>query len=104
MTHDTTVLPIIAAVALCHMLNDLMQSLIPAIYPLLKSELALSFGQIGLVTFVFQGTASVLQPLVGLYTDKRPLPFSLVSSSGACPQFCDGACRAISMPGLFFGT
>ena len=81
-THDTTVLPIIAAVALCHMLNDLMQSLIPAIYPLLKSELALSFGQIGLVTFVFQGTASVLQPLVGLYTDKRPLPFSLVFGMG----------------------
>ena len=82
MTHDTTVLPIIAAVALCHMLNDLMQSLIPAIYPLLKSELALSFGQIGLVTFVFQGTASVLQPLVGLYTDRRPLPYSLVFGMG----------------------
>ena len=80
--HDTTVLPIIAAVALCHMLNDLMQSLIPAIYPLLKSELALSFGQIGLVTFVFQGTASVLQPLVGLYTDRRPLPYSLVFGMG----------------------
>ena len=81
-THDTTVLPIIAAVALCHLLNDLMQSLIPAIYPLLKSELALSFGQIGLVTFVFQGTASVLQPLVGLYTDRRPLPYSLVFGMG----------------------
>jgi FSR family fosmidomycin resistance protein-like MFS transporter len=80
--HDSTVLPILAAVALCHMLNDLMQSLLPAIYPLLKSELALSFGQIGLVTFVFQGTASVLQPLVGLYTDKRPLPFSLVFGMG----------------------
>ncbi|MCA3444346.1 MAG: MFS transporter [Rhodobacter sp.] len=81
-SHDTTVLPIIAAVALCHLLNDLMQSLIPAIYPLLKGELALSFGQIGLVTFVFQGTASVLQPLVGLYTDRRPLPFSLVFGMG----------------------
>lgn len=80
--HDTTVLPILAAVALCHLLNDLMQSLIPAIYPLLKSELALSFGQIGLVTFVFQGTASVLQPLVGLCTDKRPLPYSLVFGMG----------------------
>ena len=80
--HDTTVLPIIAAVALCHMLNDLMQSVIPAIYPLLKGELALSFGQIGLVTFVFQGTASVLQPVVGLYTDRRPLPFSLVFGMG----------------------
>ncbi len=80
--HEATVLPIIAAIALCHMLNDLMQSLIPAIYPVLKSELALTFGQIGLITFVFQGTASVLQPLVGLYTDRRPLPYSLVAGMG----------------------
>jgi MFS transporter, FSR family, fosmidomycin resistance protein len=74
---EATVLPIIAAVAFCHMLNDLMQSLIPAIYPVLKGELALTFGQIGLITFVFQGTASVLQPLIGYYTDRRPLPYSL---------------------------
>ena len=60
MTAEATVLPIIAAVAFCHMLNDLMQSLIPAIYPMLKTELALTFGQIGLITFVFQGTASLL--------------------------------------------
>ena len=79
---ETTVLPIILAVALGHLLNDLMQSLIPAIYPVLKDELALSFGQIGLITFVFQGTASVLQPLVGLYTDRRPLPYSLVAGMG----------------------
>jgi MFS transporter, FSR family, fosmidomycin resistance protein len=74
---EATVLPVIAAIAFCHMLNDLMQSLIPAIYPVLKGELALTFGQIGLITFVFQGTASVLQPLVGAYTDRRPLPYSL---------------------------
>jgi MFS transporter, FSR family, fosmidomycin resistance protein len=79
---EATILPIIAAIALCHMLNDLMQSLIPAIYPVLKAELALSFGQIGLITFVFQGVASVLQPLVGLYTDRRPLPYSLVFGMG----------------------
>jgi FSR family fosmidomycin resistance protein-like MFS transporter len=79
---EATVLPIIAAVAFCHMLNDLMQSLIPAIYPILKTELALTFGQIGLITFVFQGTASLLQPLVGIYTDKRPLPYSLVFGMG----------------------
>jgi MFS transporter, FSR family, fosmidomycin resistance protein len=74
---EATVLPIIAAIAFCHMLNDLMQSLIPAIYPILKAELVLTFGQIGLITFVFQGTASILQPLVGAYTDRRLLPYSL---------------------------
>jgi MFS transporter, FSR family, fosmidomycin resistance protein len=81
-TTEATVLPIIAAVAFCHLLNDLMQSLIPAIYPVLKSELALTFGQIGLITFVFQGTASILQPIVGLVTDRRPLPYSLPFGMG----------------------
>ncbi|PZR00949.1 MAG: MFS transporter [Cereibacter sphaeroides] len=65
------------------MFNDLIQSLIPAIYPILKSELALSFGQIGLITFVFQGTASILQPLVGIYTDRKPQPYSLVVGMSA---------------------
>lgn len=68
---------IVLAVALAHLLNDLMQSLIAASYPLLKDNLGLSFFQIGLITLVFQGTGSVFQPLVGLYTDKRPLPYSL---------------------------
>jgi MFS transporter, FSR family, fosmidomycin resistance protein len=79
---DVTVLPIIAAIAICHMLNDLMQSLIPAIYPLLKDELVLTFGQIGLITFVFQGTGSILQPLVGIVTDRHPLPYSLPFGMG----------------------
>jgi len=79
---DLTVLPIIAAIALCHLLNDLMQSLIPAIYPLLKDELTLSFAQIGLITFVFQGTGSILQPLVGMVTDRHPLPYSLPFGMG----------------------
>mgnify|MGYP000868050826 FL=1 len=74
---DSTVVQVILAVALGHFLNDLMQSLIPAAYPLLKTNLALSFSQVGLITFVFQGTASVLQPLVGLYTDRRPLPYAM---------------------------
>ena len=74
---DSTVVQVILAVALGHFLNDLMQSLIPAAYPLLKQNLALNFSQIGLITFVFQGTASVLQPLVGLYTDRRPLPYAM---------------------------
>lgn len=83
---ESTVVPVIYAVALGHFLNDLMQSLIPAGYPLLKENLALSFTQIGLITFVFQGTASLLQPLVGFYTDKRPMPYALsvgMASTGA---------------------
>jgi MFS transporter, FSR family, fosmidomycin resistance protein len=76
---DTTVTQIILAVALGHLLNDLMQSLIPAAYPLLKDNLALSFSQIGLITLVFQGTASILQPLIGLYTDRRPLPYAMAA-------------------------
>ena len=83
---ESTVVPVIFGVALGHFLNDLMQSLIPAAYPLLKDNLALTFTQIGLITFVFQGTASILQPLVGLYTDRRPLPFAMaagMASTGA---------------------
>lgn len=68
---------ILGALSLSHLLNDLVQSLLPAIYPLLKTTFHLDFGQIGLITLVFQVTASVLQPLVGLYTDRRPMPFSL---------------------------
>ena len=70
-------LAILAGLSLSHLLNDLVQSLLPAIYPLLKARFALDFGQVGLITFVFQVTASILQPVVGLYTDRRPLPFSL---------------------------
>ncbi len=72
-----TVFPIIAAVSFCHLLNDMMQSMLAAIYPMLKSNFSLSFGQIGLLTFTFQITASFLQPLVGIFTDKRPQPYSL---------------------------
>jgi FSR family fosmidomycin resistance protein-like MFS transporter len=65
-----------------HMLNDLIQSLLPAIYPILKSNFHLDFGQIGLLTLTFQLTASLLQPLVGSFTDRRPQPFSLVAGMG----------------------
>lgn len=71
------VMAVLGAAALSHGMNDLLQSLIPAVYPVLKQEFALSFGQIGLITLVFQLTASLLQPFVGLYTDHRPLPYSL---------------------------
>ena len=72
-----TAFAIIGAVSLGHFLNDLVQSLLPAIYPILKQNFALDFGQIGLLTLAFQLTASLLQPVVGTYTDRRPLPYSL---------------------------
>ncbi len=77
-----TVLPILGAISLAHLLNDLMQSLLPALYPLLKQHYALNFAQIGLLTLTFQVTASLLQPLVGQITDKKPLPFSLPVGMG----------------------
>lgn len=73
----TTVLAVILAVSFCHMINDIMQSLLAAIYPLLKESYRLDFWQIGLLTFTFQVTASLLQPAIGMYADKRPLPYSL---------------------------
>jgi FSR family fosmidomycin resistance protein-like MFS transporter len=77
-----TVLTVLAAVSFCHFLNDLIQSLLPAIYPLLKTGYALDFGQIGLLTLTYQVTASLLQPLVGWYTDRRPTPYSLAIGMG----------------------
>lgn len=73
-----TVYPILFAISLAHLLNDLIQSVITAIYPVLKTNYALSFTQIGIITLVFQLTASILQPFVGSYTDKKPHPKSLV--------------------------
>lgn len=68
---------VLLGVSFSHLLNDIIQSLLPAIYPVLKTAFALDFGQIGLITFTFQLTASIMQPLVGFYTDQRPSPFSL---------------------------
>jgi FSR family fosmidomycin resistance protein-like MFS transporter len=79
---EATTFSILAALSLCHFFNDVMQSLITAIYPLLKDNYALDFGQIGLLTLVFNGTASLLQPLIGSYTDRRPQPYSLVFGMG----------------------
>ena len=72
-----TALGILAAISVCHGLNDLMQSVLPATYPILKDAYHLSFGQIGLITFANQVTASLLQPVVGTFTDRRPTPYSL---------------------------
>ncbi len=73
---------VLSALSFCHFLNDMVQSLIPAIYPLLKQDFRLTFTQVGLITLTYQLTASLLQPFVGLYTDKRPLPYSLVIGMG----------------------
>ena len=68
---------VLLAISVSHLLNDLMQSLVPAVYPVLKGRLGLSFGQIGGITLVNQLTASVLQPVIGTFTDRRPMPYSL---------------------------
>ncbi|WP_434664864.1 MFS transporter [Aeromonas sp. NJAU223] len=79
--HGTTY-PVIAAISFSHLLNDMMQSVLLAIYPLLKLGLNLSFAQIGLITLTYQFTGSLLQPLIGLYTDRRPMPYSLPFGMG----------------------
>ena len=74
--------PVLGAISFAHLLNDMIQSLILAIYPVLKGEFHLDFGQIGLITLVFQSTASLLQPLVGWITDRKSMPFSLPVGMG----------------------
>jgi FSR family fosmidomycin resistance protein-like MFS transporter len=76
-----TVFAVLIAISFCHLLNDMMQSLLPAIYPNLKTQFGLSFVQVGLVTLAYQITASLLQPLVGLYADRRPTPLALPSGT-----------------------
>src|ERR1700712_1269524 len=71
------VMRIIGAVALAHLINDLIQSVLPSIYPMLKANYGLSFTQVGLITLTFQLTASLLQPWIGFYTDRHPKPFLL---------------------------
>jgi MFS transporter, FSR family, fosmidomycin resistance protein len=78
----TTVFGVLLAISFCHLLNDMMQSLLPALYPMLKSSYELSYAQIGLLTFTYQITASLLQPLIGSYTDRRPRPYSLAAGMG----------------------
>ena len=76
-------MPVLLGLSVSHLLNDMIQSLLPAIYPILKVNYALDFGQIGLITLAFQITASLLQPCVGMFTDRRPLPYSLAIGMGA---------------------
>ena len=77
-----TAFRILVAISFCHLLNDMMQSLLPALYPMLKSSYHFSFGQVGLLTFTFQFTASLLQPLVGAMADRSPRPYSLSVGMG----------------------
>src|SRR5579863_2907511 len=74
---DKTVFSVILAISFCHLLNDMMQMLLPSIYPNLASGLRLTLGQVGTITMIYQLTASLLQPAVGLQADKRPAPFAL---------------------------
>ncbi|WP_156712590.1 MFS transporter [Nitratireductor arenosus] len=80
---ERTVYAVILAVSFCHLLNDVMQSLLAALYPMLKGDYGLDFWQIGLLTLAFQVTASLLQPLVGIVADKRPMPYSLSAGMGS---------------------
>ena len=77
-----TVFPVILALAASHLLNDMVQAVLPALYPMLKGRYGLSFAQIGVLTLAFQMTASLLQPAIGLYTDRRPMPYSLPFGMG----------------------
>lgn len=79
---ERTAFAVLLALSLSHLLNDVIQALLPSIYPLLKSSFALSYAQVGVITLVFQGTASLLQPLVGALADRRPLPYSLPLGMG----------------------
>ena len=81
-TVGRTTFSILAAISFCHLLNDMMQSLLPALYPMLKGSYQLSFGQIGLLTFTYQITASLLQPVIGMFTDRSPRPYSLSVGMG----------------------
>jgi MFS transporter, FSR family, fosmidomycin resistance protein len=73
---------ILGALSFCHLLNDMMQSLVPSIYPIIKQSYGFNFTEIGIITLTFQASASVLQPMVGFYTDKSPKPYSLVVGMG----------------------
>jgi MFS transporter, FSR family, fosmidomycin resistance protein len=79
---ETATFAILVSLSVCHLLNDMNQSLVPALYPLLKDSYHLDFGQIGLITLAFQLTASMLQPVVGMVTDRRPQPYSLPIAMG----------------------
>lgn len=87
---EGTAYSILVIISISHFLNDMIQSVVPAIYPIIKENFSLTFAEIGLITFVFQMASSILQPFTGLYADKHPQPFALslgcVSRLSVC--FC----------------
>jgi FSR family fosmidomycin resistance protein-like MFS transporter len=103
-TAETTAVATLAAISLAHFLNDMIQSVLPAIYPLLKHSFALDFAEIGAITLVFQCTASLLQPLVGLATDRWPQPYSLTAGMGLSLSGLLVLAGAASYPALIGGA
>ncbi|WP_395733704.1 MFS transporter [Prosthecobacter sp.] len=99
-----TVFALLFAISFSHMLNDTIQALLPAIYPLLKETYGLSFAQLGYITLTFQVTASLLQPLVGYITDKRPLPYSLPVGMGLTLIGLLAFSRAHSYPAILIAS
>ncbi|HQT89069.1 MAG TPA: MFS transporter [Acidiphilium sp.] len=97
-------MPVLIGISLCHMLNDMMQVLLPAIYPLLKGGFHLNFAQIGLITLVYQVTGSLLQPMIGLYTDAKPVPFSLPVGMTITMTGIISLALATSYPELLLGA
>ena len=82
LTSQGAAFQILLSLGFCHLLNDLMQSLLPALYPMLKAEFHLDYGQVGMITLAFMLTASLLQPTIGIYTDRKPQPYSLAIGMG----------------------
>ncbi len=101
---STTAFAVLGAISLSHLLNDTVQALIPAIYPLLKSSFGLSFSQVGLMSMTLLVTASLLQPVVGLYTDRHPLPYSLVAGMSFSLVGLLVLAGARTFPGLIGGA
>jgi FSR family fosmidomycin resistance protein-like MFS transporter len=101
---SSTTFAVILSLSFCHLLNDMMQSLVPALYPILKNSYDLSFSQVGLITLAFQFTASMLQPLVGLYTDRKPQPYSLMIGMGFTLVGLLLMSQASSYPSILFAA
>ncbi len=103
-TSQSAALPVVLALSFAHLLNDMMQSLLPAIYPIIKGKYGLDFGQIGLITLAFQLTASLLQPVVGIVTDRHPQPYSAVAGMASTLLGLFALAHATSFTGLLVGA
>src|ERR1700678_3815363 len=103
-TGEKLVFSILLAAAFCHFLNDMVQSLIPAIYPILKTSFHLDFSQIGMITLTYQITASRLQPLIGHFNDRHPRPYSLAIGMGFTLVGLLAISRVTTYPTLLLGA